>query len=782
MKKLYTILSISALLCLGYSASAQRSNCAATPDPITLTQPDGTVLQAYIKGNEVLHYFETPDGYAVLQNPAHNGTYEYAKLDEQGNLVTSGMAVTNGKQKNLPFEKGLHHSYKQRTDANKAFYAQEKPIRFQKAANGDFPSKGKMKLLVVLMQFKDELTIYSKQSFIDLLTQDGYNVNGGTGSFREFYNNNSFGQFDLDITVMGWYTSSRNKLEYGKTDIQGNSNPSYNTNVRELVGQAVDSAETAGIDFSDYDNNKDGELDGLVIFHSGLGAEQGKNGYIWSHRSSLWGGSNRNYDGVNISNYCINPSKRDFGGLTQVRIGVVTHEFGHILGLPDLYDTDQNSEGAGNWCLMAGGPWMNSERTPCQLSAWSKSELGWITPTIISKKGAYQLKNFSDSLVAYRINTSEPNEYFLLENRQLKGWDRYLPGRGMTIWHINTDLADNYSKFGSNNVNTDTSVYGVGVVQADGKRHLELKTNRGDAGDVFPGSSNNKSFTPTSKPAALLHAFDNFGDPKSSNIFITTITLRTDSVITFDLGGKAAAGFSPSATSGCAPLLVSLSNQSNFSISYEWQFGDGTTSTEDNPVKIYTTPGTYKVTLYVYDSTQMLADSFSTNINVYKSPEALAYFSQTEDSVIFVNESNGADYYYWMFSNGISSQAFAPKLKLKGFATYQMVAFSNNGCTDTITGQIWKTGLYEQTANTIGLHVYPNPFTESTVVSYAIQQSSDVNIEVYNLLGELVYGKHISNQTSGNHEFTLDGVKTSGLYLVKVKTDNQSGVQRILKN
>lgn len=784
MKKIYTFFSVAALF-IGYSANAQRSNCAATPDPITFTQPDGTILPGFIKGNEAIHYVETPEGYTVLQNPAHNGTYEYAKLDEQGNLVASGIAVTSGVQKNIPFPKGLRYSAKQRAEATKAFYADENPTRLKKAANGDFPSKGKMRLLVVLMQFKDEPATYTKQSFIDLLTQNGYSVNGGTGSFREFFAANSFGQFDLDITVIGWYTSKRNRLEYGKTDAAGNANSSYNNNVRELVAQAVDSAETMGIDFTDYDNNKDGELDGLVIFHSGLGAEQNKNGYIWSHRSSLWGGSARTYDGVNISNYCINPSKRDFSGITQVRIGVVTHEFGHILGLPDLYDTDQGSEGAGNWCLMAGGPWMNSERTPCQLSSWSKSELGWITPTVIGKKGAYELKNFTDSLVAYRINTSEPNEYFLLENRQTKGWDRYIPGRGMVIWHINTDYADNYSRFGSNDVNTDTANYGVGVVQADAKRHLELNTNRGDAGDVYPGSTNNRSFTPTSKPSSNLHAFDNFGNPKSSNIIITGITQRSDSVITFDLGGKAAAGFAASSTSGCSPLTVSLNNQSSFSSSFEWKLGDGTTSTEENPSKTYTDPGTYRITLFVFDSSQTAADSFSTNITVYKSPEAVTYFTQTEDSVKFVNQSTGADYYYWTFTTSAgmtTSQGVAPKMKIKGPALFELVAFTNNGCTDTVTGNIWKTGLYEETLNSIGLNVYPNPFSESTVISYKIMQQQDVTIEVFNLLGELVLSKQLTNQSIGNHEFSLNAIAANGLYLVKVKTDTLSGIQRIIKN
>ena len=782
MKKVITLFPILFLLSL-VTAFAQRSNCAAYPDAVSITQPDGSSVSLYIKGNEMLHYYQTLDGYTVLQNAKHKGTYEYATLDAQGDLIPSGMVVTSGAQKNIPFAKGLMFSRKQAISKQKEFFAHEKPISMQKMANGAFPSKGKMKLLVVLMQYKDEPATYSLQSFIDLLTKDGYNVNGGTGSFRQFYATNSFGQFDLDITVLGWYTSTRNREEYGKTDNNGASNPDYMNNVRELIAQAVDSADASGVDFSKFDNNKDGELDGLVVFHSGLGAEQGKNGYIWSHRSSLWGAYNRFYDGVNISNYCINPSKRDFSGdLTQVRIGVVTHEFGHILGLPDLYDTQNNSEGAGNWCLMAGGPWMNNERTPAQLNAWCKSELGWITPKVISKRGSYQLKNYSDSLVAYRINTSQPNEYFLLENRQTKGWDRYLPGRGLAVWHINTDIADNYSQFGSNDINTDTARYGVGLVQADGRRQLEQNINRGDAGDLFPGSTSNRSFTPLSNPPALLHATDNFGNYLASNVYLTSITQRPDSVITFELGGRASANFIPSTMTGCAPVTVSLNNQSTFSVKQLWQMGDGTTSALENPIKTYTNPGTYTIKLLVYDSSMQVADSFSVPISVYASPKASVFFTQTTDSIIFTNNSTGADFYYWTLSNGLSSQTVAPKLKLKGPVSYQMVAFTNNGCTDTVSGMIWKTGLFETSVNSIGLAVFPNPFTENTIIRYTIEQSADVSIEVYDLLGELVFTKQLIHQSNGTHEFLLNNIPSSGLYLVKVKTDTLSGVQRVLKN
>jgi PKD repeat protein len=248
------------------------------------------------------------------------------------------------------------------------------------------------------------------------------------------------------------------------------------------------------------------------------------------------------------------------------------------------------------------------------------------------------------------------------------------------------------------------------------------------------------------------------------------------------LGGKAKADFRPSSTSGCAPFTITFNNQSSFSSTYFWNMGDSKTSTDISPSKTYTKPGTYRISLTVYDSAQQPVDSFSTNISVYSSPTAVAYFTQTADSVVFVNKSVGADYYYWIFSNGMTSQGFAPKLKLKGPATFQLTAYSNNGCQDTISGMIWKTGLDEATNNTIGLTIYPNPFSDKTAISYTLQQPSDVTIEVYNLLGELVMHKALLNQTTGAHNWQLDTLTANGLYLVKVTTNKQSGVQRILKN
>jgi M6 family metalloprotease-like protein len=780
-----TIILFGILLFVCQQTIAQRSNCAAYPDLIEVTQPDGSKTSLYIKGNEVFHYYETTDGYTVLQNTANLGRYEYAQQAANGFIVPSGVVVGQSFNKTAP-AKGLKPNKQQIKAAYTQFMGNTPASAFNKT-NGSsiFPSLGKRKLLVVLMQFPDDPTIFSTESFERMLSEEGYHDNACEGSFRDYYLANSNGALDLDITVMGWYTASRPRIEYGQKDAQGNSNPDYNSNVQELVAQTIDSAEAAGVNFADYDNDGDGDMDGLVIFHAGFGAEQAKNGYIWSHRWTLWSNNDRFYDGVSIKNYCINPSKRDFNdgnGTTQVRIGVVSHEFGHVLGLPDLYDTDNASEGAGNWCIMSGGGWLNKESNPSRQNAWCKTELGWMTSTVLSANGKYTLYNTTDSNMAFRVNTPVPNEYFLLENRQRKAWDKYLPGKGMVVWHINTNKADDYSLFGANDVNTDTAMYGVGVVQADGLRELERNINRGTAGDPYPGSTNNTTFTAASIPGSGLHERDINGNPMNSNITIVNITQMPDSTVTFDFGGIASSSFKASAVTGCSPLAVSFTNQSVFSAGYKWNLGNGNSSTEINPKAVYDSAGTYVVSLIVYNNANEPIDTFSSSIVVFKGPKADAIITRTDSSVSFSNKSKDAAFFSWRFGN-MSSQAVNPTFTFTGPVIFTLIAYSNNGCTDTLRGNLWYNGLGDLEPDFTALQLFPNPVKDLATLSFKLKNASDMTLSIVNVLGQEVYTENTKQVSAGIYSFELN-TKTltePGIYFLKVKTDNQESVLRLLK-
>lgn len=163
------------------------------------------------------------------------------------------------------------------------------------------------------------------------------------------------------------------------------------------------------------------------------------------------------------------------------KLGVFSHEFGHFLGLPDLYDTSYRSSGAGEWCLMAGGSWNGGGDTPSRMSVWCLSRLGWVTPKNVKVPGSFVLNPIeSDKTACLRLwtNGKQSSEYFLVENRQKAGRDEKLPGSGVALWHIDDTQSDN----------SNPAAYRVGLVQADGQRHLELNKNKGDTGDLFPGS------------------------------------------------------------------------------------------------------------------------------------------------------------------------------------------------------------------------------------------------------------------------------------------------------
>ena len=179
----------------------------------------------------------------------------------------------------------------------------------------------------------------------------------------------------------------------------------------------VDSLENSGFDWMKYDNDGDGYVDALTLIHQGPGAEEGDQTNIWSHKWSL-GNLAVNYDGVTIDSYNMNPEIQN-GNI--VAIGVLAHEFGHSLGLPDLYDTDYSSTGAGKLSLMASGSWGTSGNTPWYPSSmvgWIKNELGWVNIVEIDddQTNVTVEQSYSSNII-YRVNHSQvEEEYWLIES------------------------------------------------------------------------------------------------------------------------------------------------------------------------------------------------------------------------------------------------------------------------------------------------------------------------------------------------------------------------------
>ena len=306
-----------------------------------------------------------------------------------------------------------------------------------------------------------------------------------TGSMTEFYWENSYGTFYLTGDVVGWFEMPQTYAYY--VNGQNGFGPCPRC-AMQMVADAIYEANWA-LDYSQYDRDNNGYVDGVFVVFAGYGAEQSGNvNDIWSHRSSA---PAQYFDGKWVSAYSVEPQVRYSNRITD--IGVFCHEFGHVLGLPDLYDTDYTSSGVGNWSLMSGGSWNGGGHTPAHFDAWCKKKLGFLTETLVTGNiDDVPISRVEDTPVAYRLwkEGQLGSQYFLVENRQQVLFDAALPGNGLLIWHIDETRPGN----------TDETHPKVALEQADGLFNLEHGAGGGDPGDPWPGSYNKREFSEFSTP------------------------------------------------------------------------------------------------------------------------------------------------------------------------------------------------------------------------------------------------------------------------------------------
>ena len=259
-------------------------------------------------------------------------------------------------------------------------------------------------------------------------------------------------------------------------------------------------------------------IDNLIIVHSGAEASYtGELDDLWAHvyviptPKVIQGKSVWVYEMV--SEYLSQPTDAP-------TVGVDSHEFGHLLGLPDLYDYSGNSNGVGFYSLMGAGSWGGKGAHPVHMDAWSKYVLGF-ADTTTNPTGNVSLTDMTTDANIIKYTTPDPKEYFLIENRQKMLSDTFLPSEGMLIWHINENQQ----------YNDNETCYIVGLIQADGLEDLENKANYGDDGDPYPGSLNNRSFGINTKPDSTLCndtrqklLIDNISDSGSYMTFNSSFT------------------------------------------------------------------------------------------------------------------------------------------------------------------------------------------------------------------------------------------------------------------
>jgi len=482
---------------------------------ITVRQPDGSTVSIRLNGDEYLHFNTTADGYSIVKN--NKGYYVYAELDEQGQLQPTTMIAHDVDNRKVA-EQHFLSKIKKRLTPTMTVKASEEQMaeRLRQAKTRRAAMMGAPKYnynnfrgLVILVEFNDKPFSRSDYRDImdDMINKQGYsgyiNTSGSkeifTGSVRDYFEDNSDRKFKPEFDVYGPYT-----INYSQYD---------GANSIVIVNAAIDAAD-ADINFKDYDRDKNGYVDLIYFIFAGNGANFGGNDsrLFWPHRSVVYNPKTNSYlrkDNVTLWDYA--SSVELYGWTTRPQtvkidgIGTICHEFSHVLGLPDFYDTDYEKSGGesatpGDWSLMASGSYFNDGRTPANYSLLERYGAGFATPQTITGEGSFTMESIDKSNTGYRINSLDKNEFFLLENRQNNKWDAYLPGHGMLVFRV--DSSD-VSVWESNTINISPSHNYYELVRAKGVQKQQGETYASPL-DPFPGTGNVTELNNVTSPSNLI--------------------------------------------------------------------------------------------------------------------------------------------------------------------------------------------------------------------------------------------------------------------------------------
>ncbi len=504
----------------------------AYPFPVKITQKDGTTLTIIKKGNPHFHYDITEDG--VLIKKDSQGIYRYATLDKSGQIVITQQKAQDKVSRSNEERKFV--STLQTISSPESFIkkAEQKRVHAFNASlpKRNFPKVGSPKSVVILVNFAnlDFVVDNAQDAFSKLLNEKGYSKNGGTGSARDYFVDNSMGVFSPDFDVLGPYTLPNNYEFYGANDTNGD------VNAPQMIVDACKLADDAGVDFSQYDTDNDGLIDNVFVYYAGYNeAEHGGENTVWPHRWVVMPGQNytgteqsATFDGKRVLDYACTSELKGSGGSTMCGIGTFAHEFGHVLGLADMYPTrGQNHHTLYTWDIMDLGPYLNKGRTPPAYNAFQRFRLGFMTPTILDKSQSFELEPINTSNKAFLIVNGDkhnlngmnpsPKEFFLIENRQRTGWDAYLPGHGMLVFRINY----NSSTWNNNTPNNDPDAMGVDLMEAD-----EIASRATLSGDPFPGTSYVTKYKPKLRSKKVLENNSILGIQEKNGIISFTYGRR----------------------------------------------------------------------------------------------------------------------------------------------------------------------------------------------------------------------------------------------------------------
>ncbi len=414
---------------LAIAAAAPLANAVpAYPGLLKVTQPDGSTIEVYSVGDEHFNYFTDAKGEYILERNDKGFLVKAERLGEKMRPIQEHIDVLRAEQNAI-------HTPVKRTLG-----------KLDQDGRALFPTSGETDCLILLVEYADR-PFTEKVGYDDVRSY-----------YNDFFNKKNFRAYDLEYSVIDYFTEVSGGVYKPKYEIapvvtlpkdaqyyvgdQPNDryrhwDEALSYALKELDGQ---------IDYSKYDNDKDGSIDFVYIIYAGYGqADTAEPSTIWPHQGNL---PQMTLDGVKTGPYACSNELRGTADYYQktlrpAGIGTFCHEFGHVLGLPDLYDPNyrNNAYVPGKWSVMCNGCYNVGGTVPCTYTAYERWLCKWLEYEDLTDGTHYDLQPLTREAKAYRIPVinrrgSATSEYWLVENRTREGLDAGLPADGMILWYI----------------------------------------------------------------------------------------------------------------------------------------------------------------------------------------------------------------------------------------------------------------------------------------------------------------------------------------------------------
>lgn len=502
----------------------------------TVTQADGTKITLTLVGDERHHSYVTTDGLTVSK--LSDGNYYYRSAEGVSNVIAHDVDIRSADE--LSFIKANRADMNLQAVAKSAVadgVVRNSRIRSVAAKASQVPSTGSPRVPIILVQYAD----YKFKDSDPIASFKSYFSEGSTSAYQ-YFKDQSNGKYTPQFDLYGPYTLSKNRVSYGGNDRNGDD-----VGTGAMVGEGCCLADE-DIDFSKYDNDNDGICDVVIVLYAGDGEASSKqddaDDSVWPVQWDLGSsdyGKNLTLDGVTVSKFAV--FNELYGDLSKIDgIGVFCHEFSHCLDLPDFYDTQYGPHfGMGPWSVLDSGCYNNAGYTPIGYSAYEKSFMNWITLEEGEKDTQYTLPIFNQKSEstdrAIKItNPDDENDYYILENRALQGWDRYMSAEGMMITHVVYDQTAWYW-----NVVNNEDLQRMTIIPADGTLKLELESygynydSTGLSGDLWPYGKATELTSNTTPVATVYSGTSAYGSAYTGKP-IRNITRNDDGTVSFFLG------------------------------------------------------------------------------------------------------------------------------------------------------------------------------------------------------------------------------------------------------